>query len=615
MAQDLERLIVTLDADLRKYQASLAKAQGITVSQLRKVEREVEASKTRISRSFASLGGFLKGGLVGAIAGFASVEGIRRMREIVANVASIGDQAQRLGLSTDEFQRLAFVAKQGNVDVDAFAKAMAKLGINSSDAARGAGELGEIFKLNGVAVTDANGKMLSQLEILKRVAELIKNAASEQDKLNIAQAAFGPAGVQMLSALEGGAKGVQEAFAAAAETKPIDPEAIQVAKDLDAEFNKIGQLIINTLNPAIVTFQSYLVTAMKVGLESVYNLIDGFYILEKAIGVIDQIPQYSSQQGKGNVDKDFSAGGTYDLRGNKVGKVTPKPTVLPTEDAPKVKRTGGGGGGGGGGTKTANEYQQETQQIKEQIDALKLQAETFGKTAGEAAKLEAAHRLLNAAQEAGLKITPELQAQIDALAKQYGSATDALQDLADQQQTIDDINSSLRESITGFASDLRNGVDAMDALSNAANKLIDKLTDLALNSLLDQLLGGGSSGAASGGGLLTTFFSGLFGGFRAAGGPVAPGKGYVVGENGPEWFQPATSGQIMPGVRGGSPISVKIIDNAGTAISTRASDNGRDGKQLTLIIDQRVQRQIGDPYSKSSPILTARGAKVAAKRR
>jgi len=37
-----------------------------------------------------------------------------------------------------------------------------------------------------------------------------------------------------------------------------------------------------------------------------------------------------------------------------------------------------------------------------------------------------------------------------------------------------------------------------------------------------------------------------FGGFRAMGGPVAPGKSYIVGERGPEWFTPSRGGQIIP---------------------------------------------------------------------
>lgn len=68
--------------------------------------------------------------------------------------------------------------------------------------------------------------------------------------------------------------------------------------------------------------------------------------------------------------------------------------------------------------------------------------------------------------------------------------------------------------------------------------------------VLESGLGAGASAAMSalpGGGLLRS----VFGGFRAAGGPVSPGKSYVVGENGPEIFSPALAGSILPNGMGG----------------------------------------------------------------
>ncbi len=37
----------------------------------------------------------------------------------------------------------------------------------------------------------------------------------------------------------------------------------------------------------------------------------------------------------------------------------------------------------------------------------------------------------------------------------------------------------------------------------------------------------------------------LWGGARASGGAVSPGMGYLVGEHGPEFFQPSSSGSIL----------------------------------------------------------------------
>jgi hypothetical protein len=70
------------------------------------------------------------------------------------------------------------------------------------------------------------------------------------------------------------------------------------------------------------------------------------------------------------------------------------------------------------------------------------------------------------------------------------------------------------------------------------------------SGLFRLLIGTGESGVPTGliGGLFSKL-GGLFGGFRASGGPVSSGRAYVVGERGPELFVPRKSGVIEPAVK------------------------------------------------------------------
>lgn len=71
--------------------------------------------------------------------------------------------------------------------------------------------------------------------------------------------------------------------------------------------------------------------------------------------------------------------------------------------------------------------------------------------------------------------------------------------------------------------------------------------------------------------LLSNAFSGLFGGARAGGGPVAPGRSFLVGERGPELFSPTVSGRI--GSVASRPLSVSIVvQGASDADSFRRSE-------------------------------------------
>ena len=92
-------------------------------------------------------------------------------------------------------------------------------------------------------------------------------------------------------------------------------------------------------------------------------------------------------------------------------------------------------------------------------------------------------------------------------------------------------------------------------LQGFADMLRQMLAQLAAQELLRAFF---SWGAGLGGGV-GQFFTDLgasFGGARAAGGAVAAGRSYLVGERGPELFVPGASGAILPNGMGGGAVVV-----------------------------------------------------------
>ena len=135
-------------------------------------------------------------------------------------------------------------------------------------------------------------------------------------------------------------------------------------------------------------------------------------------------------------------------------------------------------------------------------------------------KARAAHDLLNAAQEAGLAITPELEGQIDQLATSYANASVVAAKLAESHDSMRQASQNFRDmgrdALGGFISDLRNGVSAAEALSNALDRVIDRLLDSALDSLFSPTGGSGILGSI---GKLFGFASG---GYTGPGGKNQP---------------------------------------------------------------------------------------------
>jgi hypothetical protein len=102
---------------------------------------------------------------------------------------------------------------------------------------------------------------------------------------------------------------------------------------------------------------------------------------------------------------------------------------------------------------------------------------------------------------------------------------------------------------------------------------IQKLLETVLNvvKLLGQVgvFGGGAAPATAG----VAGARAGFGGYRAMGGPVVPGKSYMVGENGPEWFSSKKRGYINPG-KEAAPTRVIVVPSPyfDTVVDHRAAN-------------------------------------------
>lgn len=77
----------------------------------------------------------------------------------------------------------------------------------------------------------------------------------------------------------------------------------------------------------------------------------------------------------------------------------------------------------------------------------------------------------------------------------------------------------------------------------------------------------------------------------ARGGPVSPGRPYMVGEQGPEMFVPRAPGTIVPGSMGGGGLRVNVINNNGSQVGV-SQRQGSSGPELELLIDHRVDARM-----------------------
>ncbi|NQX94851.1 MAG: tail tape measure protein [Erythrobacter sp.] len=137
---------------------------------------------------------------------------------------------------------------------------------------------------------------------------------------------------------------------------------------------------------------------------------------------------------------------------------------------------------------------------------------------------------------------------------------------------------------------LRKGSLGFDDLKRLAFRSLDEIAAHALTTGLGSLFGGQSGGL---GGLLGNTFGALLGlPGRSTGGSVSPGRGYLVGENGPELFVPTSAGRVVSnGAQAGGGRDIRVAINMvaprGTAAPTAMK---RSSRQLASVVRQALEQ-------------------------
>ncbi|MBA3576180.1 MAG: tape measure protein [Sphingomonas sp.] len=564
MAIEVERLIATLEANFNKYDRALNKALGNTNSTFTKIERRGKQLESRL----ATMGGSGRG-LLAAFAGAASLRGAQQLVDAATRI----DNALKVaGLSGSElskvydrlfasaqrnaapleslvtlYGRAAIVQKELGVSTeellgftDNVALALRVAGTDAQSASGALLQLGQALGSGTVRAEEFNSILEGALPVAQAAAAGLEEAGGSVAKLRQLVIDGKISSEVFFRAFEAGASMLEDKVAGSSLTVSQSFVRLQnILIDTAGELNSssgatermsealqvLGDWIANT------DFSPLINGALEFG--------------ESLVGVISKIQELAGQAGRA-VGADAIGKYLKGSRGEKISQdaiqarfdgafrtptqitaTKPNSVIKPVSLSDYAAPVGRGSGGGGGGSKRENEFARETAQIKERTAALIAETaaqagvnplvEDYGYTLDKARSVQ---ELLNAAQQAGIAITPALRTQIDTLAEGYATASVEAQRLLETQdrarESAQEFADLGKDVMGGFISDLREGKSASEALAGALDKVASKLLDMALDGLFS---GGGLGGL--GGGLL--------------GGKIIPGilhKGGVAGKDG-----------------------------------------------------------------------------------
>lgn len=180
-------------------------AEGISevVSALKTVQRESANTGSAVSRAFTGIKSLLPSlGFTAVVAGLVSVG-----RAAFNAADQMADTAKRIGVSAESLSRLAFAAKQNDVEFEELAAGIEKWQVTLSLASTGNKKATAALDLLGLKAKDL--KDLKLEDQLALIADRFTQLQNPADRSRVAVKLFGDAGIALVPFLADGAKGIK----------------------------------------------------------------------------------------------------------------------------------------------------------------------------------------------------------------------------------------------------------------------------------------------------------------------------------------------------------------------------------------------------------------------
>jgi tape measure domain-containing protein len=651
VATDVETLLARIEVQTTKFERDMARARREAAKATDGIERDFERTNKKLLRQFEQIGGrggqavgVLTSGLgrmglaagvaataIGgtALAAFSLAEAAQpfiRIQNALKVVGLEGEAlkstyadlfaiAQRQGTSIEStatlYSKLAAVQKELNAsspDLLRFTEGVGQaLRVAGTDATKASGallQLGQALGGGKIQAEEFNSIIDGARPILQTVANGLKEAGGSVSKLK-----------QIVNEGKLSSEAFFRAFLAG--SSQLASQAEKATATSSQAFERLKTSLIN-IN-GVINDSTGASTALASGINSVSGAIDA---VAKALpGAIKSLREYTSleaqiraggdaklgtKMGAGLGANGYSTGGGFGIEPppGSEGRIgaglsrLPNP-ILPVSVADFPVLDKAGKGGGGRTAKATDEVKRFADELNKSIDPtieynrqvdLLFQAMQRGLIPADQAA-EAMARIGERTLEAGSNAAKS-QAELEGLFKGLETAVQSV-----GSKFGDTLGDLVTGGKVGFA-DLSDSI-IKDLVRIGAQILI--ITPL-IQSMKTLLGAGGSSGGVAG------LFSGLFssgsgasglvnalpfGGPRAKGGPVVPGKSYLVGERGPEMFTPTSVGTIVPNRAAMGGRTTVVVNQTFTADAS-----ARELAAIAGAIKAETVRAVGDAMAR-----------------
>lgn len=233
MARAIASLAVSVKANTSKFRKGMSNAK-------------------RSARGFGGVLGGLKGKLLGLGTAIAGIAGTRALTALVKSqfkaIDSTAKWADKLGIAVEQLTGLRQAAELTGVSAGTLDTALQRMTRRVSEASLGTGSAKNAIKELGLVATDL--ARLSPDEQFKALADAMRTAGTQGDRVRLSMALFDTEGVALVNTLKLGSKGLEE--------------VAQEAELLGLTLNRVEAAKIEMANDAVTKLKSAVTGAAQV---------------------------------------------------------------------------------------------------------------------------------------------------------------------------------------------------------------------------------------------------------------------------------------------------------------------------------------------------------------
>lgn len=184
---NLASLVVSLEANIARFESDLTKAEQVTRRAMDTIANVSESAMKAV-----------KGALAGMVAAYTFDAFADGIKGAIASAAELDQMAKKTGASVEALSGLKSAAKLSGTSLEEVGGGLQKLSKAMYEAAGGSQKQVDLFKSLGINTTDASGKLRDSGEVMLDLAKKLDSMDSSTQAVATAQLLLGKRGAELL---------------------------------------------------------------------------------------------------------------------------------------------------------------------------------------------------------------------------------------------------------------------------------------------------------------------------------------------------------------------------------------------------------------------------------